>query len=124
MNNIEIALALNPIDTELLSQRVTHWIEVLSNRSVRTNGFHYAFGIERLTKYVRVWMDNVNPEGVASGRSVHAFFDPTTGDVFKAEGWRKPAKGIRYNLLDDASFAKLIDRCGPTSGYLYADGAK
>jgi len=119
MNNIEIALALNPIDTELLSQRVTTWLETLTERGQRGSGFSYAFGIERLTKYVRVWQDNVNPEGIASGRSVHAFFDPTTGDVYKSEGWRKPAKGIRYNLLDDASFDSLIDKCGPTSGYLY-----
>lgn len=123
-NTNDIQSILNPVDTDLLALRVQAWLETLTERGERPSGFSYAFGIERLTRYVRVWQDNVSPEGDHSGRSVHAFFDPATGDVFKASGWKAPAKGVRYNLLDDASFDKLIERCGPNSGYLYADGAK
>lgn len=42
------------------------------------------------------------PDG--SGRSVHCFIDNVTGDVYKAAGWKAPAKGIRGNIvtgLDD-----------------------
>lgn len=51
-------------------------------------------------------------------RSVHSFVDKVTGDVFKPEGWAKPAKGIRYNLvtgLDD-----LLAKCDPYGAYLYS----
>lgn len=54
-------------------------------------------------------------------RSVHAFVDLATGDVYKAAGWKAPAAGVRYRLLDDASFALLLERCESTSGYLYAN---
>jgi hypothetical protein len=122
MNDIDSIL--NPIDTDLLAQRVQTWLATLEERGHRDSGYSYAFGIEKLTKYVRVWMDNVSPEGAHSGRSVHAFFDPATGYVYKASGWKAPAKGIRYCLMNPLSFDKLIERCGPTSGYLYADQLK
>ena len=38
-----------------------------------------------------------NPDG--SGRSVHCFIDNATGDVYKAAGWKAPAKGIRGNIV-------------------------
>jgi hypothetical protein len=123
MNNIEIAKALNPEATSKIEERVAEWLEELTLRGSRPSGFSYAFGTETLTKFVRVWQDNVSPEGIASGRSVHAFYDPITGDVFKSEGWRKPAKGARYNLLNDQSFDTMMERCGATSAYLYR-GAK
>ncbi len=31
-------------------------------------------------------------------RSVYCFVDPVTGDVLKAAGWAKPAKGARGNI--------------------------
>lgn len=50
--------------------------------------------------------------------SVHSFVDNTTGDLFKADGYKRPAKGIRGNLvtgLDD------VIACADWSGrYLYA----
>jgi len=33
-------------------------------------------------------------------RSVHAFVDKITGQVYKAATWQAPAKGARYNLLE------------------------
>jgi hypothetical protein len=52
-------------------------------------------------------------------RSVHAFLDPRNGDVYKAAGWKAPAKHVRFNLLDDASFTRLIATCDWSGGYLY-----
>ena len=52
-------------------------------------------------------------------RSVHAFVDPATGDVYKAAGWKSPAKGVRYNLLDQASYEAMMARLDPFGAYLY-----
>lgn len=52
-------------------------------------------------------------------RSVHAFVDLSNGDLLKADGWKRPAKGPRGNLLDDASFARILDRADRYGGYLY-----
>ena len=49
-------------------------------------------------------------------RCVHAFVENSTGHVYKAEGWKKPAKGIRYTSVESA-LAALGD--GTFSGYLY-----
>ena len=54
-------------------------------------------------------------------KSVHAFVDMNTLDLYKAESWNKPAKGIRFNLRNDADKLKQILQtqsayCG---GYLY-----
>jgi hypothetical protein len=123
MNNIEIAKALNPTATAKIEERVAEWIEELTLRGSRPSGFSYAFGTETLTKYVRLWMESVSPEGRRSNRSVHAFYDPATGDVYKSATWKAPAKGVRYNLLNDQSFDTMMERCGATSAYLYR-GAK
>ena len=32
---------------------------------------------------------------------IHCFVNIKTGDVFKPESYNKPAKHVRYNLLDD-----------------------
>lgn len=33
--------------------------------------------------------------------SVFCFIDPTTGDIYKAATWSKPAKHIRGNIFDE-----------------------
>lgn len=40
----------------------------------------------------------VKNDGVS--RSVYCFVDKTTGDVLKADGWKRPAKGARGNVLN------------------------
>ncbi len=52
-----------------------------------------------------------------SQRMVHCFVDRVTGDVFKPEGWAKPAKGARYNLV--TGLADLLAAVNPYGGYLY-----
>jgi hypothetical protein len=50
-------------------------------------------------------------------RSVHAFVDRVTGDVFKPAGWAAPAKGARFNLLTGLS--TLLSVVDPYGSYLY-----
>ena len=43
---------------------------------------------------------------VSSGeRSAYGFIDLNNGDLLKAEGWKKPAKGVRGNMLSATPLA-------------------
>ena len=53
-------------------------------------------------------------------RSAHAFVDLNTGDVMKSASWKTPAKGVRYNLMDDKSREEMYKRADFAGGYLYA----
>lgn len=54
-------------------------------------------------------------------RSVHAFVENATGYVYKAEGWKAPAKGVRYTSVEAAveAMSKTPDRQYGGTGYLY-----
>lgn len=77
----------------------------------------YRFAAEQSGRNYRIVMYT----GPREGGSVHAFIDRTTGDVFKPEGWKKPAKGVRYNLVTE--YDLVAERFHYAGGYLYADVA-
>ena len=52
-------------------------------------------------------------------RCVEAFIDRQTGDIFKPAGYNKPAKGVRFNLLDQDSLFELFENLDPFGGHLY-----
>lgn len=112
-NHSDIIATIAPVNQQVLAERIAHWCETLDQRSADKHG-HDTFSVEKLTKYIRVVC---NYRGVS--RSVHAFVDPNTGDVYKPAGWKAPAKIARYNLLNDDSYAGMIAHCDPTGGYLY-----
>jgi len=73
----------------------------------------YKFYIESGRKYHKLIMD-------ANGsRSVHAFIDKKTGEVYKPASFKAPAKIVRYNLLSEMSREKCFERCDWAGGYLY-----
>ena len=51
--------------------------------------------------------------------SINAFVNKQTGDVFKPASYNKPAKHVRYNLLDEDSRAECLLRADCAGGYLY-----
>jgi hypothetical protein len=53
-------------------------------------------------------------------RSVHAFIDKQTGEVYKSASWKSPAKGVRYDLrlIEDREY--LLQNADWSGGYLYA----
>lgn len=67
---------------------------------------HYAEHLSNLTPPKLIVAENprywriIRTES-GTGRSVYCFVDPMTGDVLKADGWKRPAKGARGNLFDD-----------------------
>jgi hypothetical protein len=53
-------------------------------------------------------------------RSVHAFIDKQTGEVYKSASWKSPAKGVRYDLRLIADREYLLENADWSGGYLYA----
>ena len=55
-----------------------------------------------------------------SSRSVHAFVDKNTGELYKSSSWKSPAKGVRYDLRLIADREYLMKNADWSGGYLYA----
>jgi hypothetical protein len=88
---------------------------LLDNFKSRNNSSSdYKFYIESGRKYHKLIM-----ETGAGSRSVHAFIDKKTGEVFKSASWKAPAKGVRYNLLSIESREECFARADWSGGYLY-----
>ena len=71
------------------------------------------FTITKGKKYLKVIMKDYNQS------SAHLFVDQTNGDVFKPASFKAPAKGVRYNLLDDKSRQEMLKRADWAGSYLY-----
>jgi len=78
----------------------------------KTDG--YKFYIESGRKYHKLIM-----ETGAGSRSVHAFVDKKTGEVYKPASFKAPAKIVRYRLLEIASREQCFARADWAGGYLY-----
>ncbi len=74
----------------------------------------YEFYPETGRKYHKIIM-------VANGsRSVHAFVDKKTGQVYKSASWKSPAKGVRYDLRIIEQREWLLQHADWSGQYLYA----
>ena len=78
----------------------------------------YKFVIESGRKYHKIVMEVPNNNRPPS-RSVHAFVDRTTGDVYKAASFKAPAKHVRFNLLSISSREECFARADWAGSYLY-----
>jgi hypothetical protein len=78
----------------------------------------YKFVIETGRKYHKIIMEIPN-ENRDPSRSVHAFVDKKTGEVYKAASFKAPAKIVRYNLLSIESREECFERADWAGGYLY-----
>ena len=52
-------------------------------------------------------------------RSVHAFVDKKTGELYKSASWKAPAKGVRYDLRLIKDREYLFEHADWAGGYLY-----
>jgi hypothetical protein len=66
-------------------------------------------------KYHKIVMEYENGQ-----RSVHAFVDKKTGEVYKSASWKAPAKGVRYDLRLIKDREWLLENADWAGGYLYA----
>ena len=78
------------------------------------NARHAGYGVFKVMPGRRFDKIVVTPNQ-SSQTFVHAFVECETGHVFKPNGWKSPANGVRFTSWQDA--AKVSD---PYGGYLYA----
>ena len=83
-----------------------------SKNNRKTDG--YKFYIESGRKYHKIIMET----GCGS-RSVHAFVDKKTGEVYKPASFKAPAKHVRFNLLFIEQREWLLENADWAGGYLY-----
>ena len=74
----------------------------------------YKFYIEEGRKYHKIIM-----ETDSGSRSVHAFVDKKTGEVYKAASFKAPAKIVRYDLRIIEQREWLLENADWAGGYLY-----
>ena len=74
----------------------------------------YKFYIESGRKYHKIIM-----ETEAGSRSVHAFVDKKTGEVYKPASFKAPAKHVRFNLCIMSDREWLLENADWAGGYLY-----
>jgi len=86
----------------------------LDFKSRYPNSDPYKFSIESGRKYHKIVM-----ETESQSRSVHAFVDKKTGEVYKPASWKAPAKHVRFNLLEITSREECFERADWAGGYLY-----
>ena len=86
----------------------------------------YKFIVKKGRKYLKIINQQYDDMGAYAtyqyrDGSVHAFIDRETGDVYKPASWAKPAKHVRYNLLERSDRNFLFDwkNVGWAGGYLY-----
>jgi hypothetical protein len=78
----------------------------------------YKFVIESGRKYHKIIMEVPNDNRPPS-RSVHAFVDKKTGEVYKPASFKSPAKIVRYDLRIIEQREWLLENADWAGGYLY-----
>jgi hypothetical protein len=81
---------------------------------------NYDFIIESGRKYHKVIMviDN-GPNRMRPSRSVHAFVDKKTGQIYKSASWKSPAKGVRYDLRSIEQREWVLSNADWAGSWLY-----
>lgn len=94
---------------------VTKWTLMLCDALKDDAPDEYDYIIESGRKYHKIIM-------IDSGdsRSVHAFVNRKTGEVYKSASWKSPAKGVRYDLRIIEQREWLLENADWASSYLYA----
>ena len=88
----------------------------LDFKNSHPNSEPYKFYIESGRKYHKIIM-----ETGGNSRSVHAFVDKKTGEVYKAASWKAPAKDVRYDMRLITERENLYKHCDWAGGYLYME---
>ena len=107
-----------------MQEQIDLWLNALtekSNADYPVQGREIKYVLDPGRKYIRVVRQETWTDTQIKGRvsdSVHAFIEASTGDIYKAAGWKAPAKnGARFNVMND--IAALIQVCDPYGSYLY-----
>ena len=114
------ALVKNYIDYSIKSHQRSVYLEVNADyhqaciEELKNGQCGYEFTVESGRKYHKIMMS-------ANGsRSVHAFVDKKTGEVYKPASIKSPAKGVRYDLRLIKDREWLLENADWAGSYLYA----
>ena len=111
---------------EQIAANVLKWSEMLcealmdnfkSRNRGKVGGYDapvYKFYIESGRKYHKIIM-----ETDSGSRSVHAFVDKKTGEVYKPASFKAPAKIVRYDLRLIEQREWLLEHADWSGSYLY-----
>jgi hypothetical protein len=94
---------------------VTKWTLMLCDALKDDAPDGYDYIIESGNKYHKIVMIDCG-----GSRSVHAFVDKKTGEVYKSASWKAAAKGVRYDLRIIEQREWLLENADWASSYLYA----
>jgi len=94
---------------------VTKWTLMLCDALKDNAPDEYEYIIESGRKYHKIVMIDCG-----GSRSVHAFVDRKTGEIYKSSSWKSPAKGVRYDLRIIEQREWLLENADWASSYLYA----
>ena len=99
---------------------VTKWTLMLCDALKDAGPEGYNYIIESGRKYHKIIMviDN-GPNRMGPSRSVHAFVDKKTGQVYKSASWKSPAKGVRFDLRIIEQREWLLKNADWAGSYLY-----
>ena len=99
---------------------VTKWTLMLCDALKDAGPEGYNYIIESGRKYHKIIMviDN-GPNRMGPSRSVHAFVDKKTGQVYKSASWKSPAKGVRFDLRLIEQREWLLKNADWAGSYLY-----
>ena len=99
---------------------VSYHQEQLDKIREGTYNYRMKFYIVESRKYLRIEHETgVNHDGSVTQKSIHAFIDKNTGEVYKPATWKSPAKHVRFNLLDKTSREECYRRADWAGSYLY-----
>ena len=101
--------ALNPGSSDYYQKQIDAYM---------VGDFPMRFVIESGRKYHKIIMEVPNNNRPPS-RSVHAFVDKKTGEVYKAASFKAPAKHVRFNLCMIKDREWLLENADWAGGYLY-----
>jgi hypothetical protein len=108
--------------TEVLEARIQCLIDkLLAHYAKQYGDGGIAFDVVKGVKYYKLIQRDVKRSTLNgnTGASVHAFIDRQSGSVYKPASWKAPAKIVRYNLMDEVSYADCLLRADWAGGYLY-----
>ncbi len=110
--------SMERMHAESASEYTRNEIEATKNGTAKLMKFTVYDG-RKYFKIVSQEYDTFQDRNEYRDGSVNAFVDRNTGEVYKPAGWAKPAKHVRYNLLDERSRAECLGRADWAGGYLY-----
>lgn len=92
---------------EEIEARLTEWlkaIETFKNDEIKKSKMPYTAMLEmqRGSKFIRVVSRDKWPnESAPTNGYVYCFIEIATGNIYKAAGWKAPAKHVRGSIFDD-----------------------